>query len=418
MKAPRSARPLPRYVRRKALRSGQWAYFFEVPTWARKAGCRLSNEALGTDYGAAVRRAEDILLPHLDSWRTGGLSDMAPTGPLPGSLDWLIATYKAHRTFAELGRWTRKRHLIGFDLVAGHILKNGRTLGTMPLKEIETDVVDAVFDRILHVEEQDEAGNRIVRERRTTANHAMKTCRRAWFVVKRLHPREVPDVNPFSKMGLKSSEQETPTATIEELRAFVGMADSVGRASLGTAAWIAWEWAPREEDIFATLQAAHYRPKERPFAVRVIHAKTSEEAWIPLFDETGSALYPELMTRLDALRSTRIAGLMIVRDWKDKDLDAPAPWVTDSGDLTYMRHEVKRIIRAAGLRDELSFRSFRHGGITEAADADATDREIQAVTRHKSSKVLPRYAKRTMKQVSNVAEKRRRTRTKPAQLSE
>ena len=52
-----------------------------------------------------------------------------------------------------------------------------------------------------------------------------------------------------------------------------------------------------------------------------------------------------------------------------------------------MRHKVKRIIRAAGLRDELSFTSFRHGGFTEAADADLTDAEIRAQGRHRSAKV-------------------------------
>ena len=65
------------------------------------------------------------------------------------------------------------------------------------------------------------------------------------------------------------------------------------------------------------------------------------------------------------------------------------------------------IIRAAGLRDELTFTSFRHGGFTEAADADLSDAEIRAQGRHKSAKVLPRYAKRTMKQVAEGARKRR-----------
>ena len=41
-----------------------------------------------------------------------------------------------------------------------------------------------------------------------------------------------------------------------------------------------------------------------------------------------------------------------------------------------MRHKVKAVIRAAGMRDELSFTSFRHGGFTEGADSDLTDAEI------------------------------------------
>ena len=36
MRTERSALPLPRYTRRKRLQNGSLAYFFDVPTWARK----------------------------------------------------------------------------------------------------------------------------------------------------------------------------------------------------------------------------------------------------------------------------------------------------------------------------------------------------------------------------------------------
>ena len=118
------------------------------------------------------------------------------------------------------------------------------------------------------------------------------------------------------------------------------------------------------------------------------------------------------MAELDAIKRERIGGLMLCRDWGDR-----GPWPTEKGDLTLMRHKVKAVIRAANLRDELSFTSFRHGGFTEAADADLTDAEIRARGRHKSARVLPRYAKRTMRQVAAGAQKRRATRTKREDLS-
>jgi hypothetical protein len=100
---------------------------------------------------------------------------------------------------------------------------------------------------------------------------------------------------------------------------------------------------------------------------------------------------------------------MLRRNWGKQD-----PWPTrlKAGDveLSLMRHRVKDVIRAAGLRDELTFTSFRHGGFTEAADSDLTDAEMRAQGRHKSAKVLPRYAKRTMKQVAEGARKRRAAR--------
>jgi hypothetical protein len=401
----RSALPLPRYVLRNRLKGG-WAYFFNVPMWARRARCPMHNEPLGSDYAAAVQRAETVLLPAFDAWRGGG-NDAVTVGSVHGTLDWCFAEYRADRRFSKLDPKTRRNHEVGFALVGGYVLKDGRRLGQARVAAVTTAVTDAVYDKLLVVTETDADGNTITRERRTTINHAMKSCRRAWNVAARRNPGKLPLVNPFAKMGLKSSDRETPTATFDELQAFRAKAIELGFASLATAALIGWEWLQREQDIFATFDVTHYRPKVRPNTVRVMHEKTGEENWIPLFDDAGVPLYPELMAELDALKRERIGGLMLCRDWGER-----IPWAAASGDLDLMRRKVKRIIRSAGLRDELSFTSFRHGGFTEAADADLSDAEIRAQGRHKSTKVLPRYAKRTMKQVMEGAKKRRATRTK------
>jgi hypothetical protein len=401
MKPPRSAQPLPRYVRRKPLKGGIWAYFFDLPTWARKAGCQLANEPLGTEYTVAVERAETILLPAFDSWRTGGGSD------------GVFAEYRADRRFNKLDTRTKRNHESGFRLVGGYVLKDGRRLGEARVTAITTAVTDAVYEKLLVITETDEEGNTIARERRTSVNHAMKTCRRAWNVAARRNPGKLPIVNPFSKMGLRSSDRETPTATFAELEIFRAKAVELGFKSLATAALLAWEWLQRAEDIFSTFDVTHYRPKERPSAVRVLHEKTREENWVPLFNDAGATLYPELMAELDAIKLSRIGGLMIRRDWGDQ-----RPWPTDKGDLGQMSRTVKEIIRAAALRDELTFTSFRHGGFTEGADADLSDAELRAQGRHKSAKVLPRYAKRTMRQVADGATKRRAMRTDGGKLSE
>jgi hypothetical protein len=413
MKSKRSALPLPRYTLRKPGKHG-WSYYFNVPSWARAAGCPLHNEALGSDYAAAVQRAELLLLPVFDSWRSGDVEAKAAPGAAYGTLDWLFAEFRSDRRFTDLDPMTRRNHEASFRLVGSHILKDARRLGQVRLVSIDTAVVDVLYQKLLVVKEIDVAGNVIERERRTMLNKAMSSCRRAWNVAARRNPGKVPVVNPFARMGLKSSDRETPTAAYAELQAFRAKAIEMGLPSLATAALIGWEWLQRERDIFATFDVAHYRPKERPNAVRVLHVKTDEENWIPLFDDVGVPLYPELMAELDALKKDRIGGLMLRRDWGNR-----TPWpTTGSGDLALMSHKTKEIIRAAGLRDELTFTSFRHGGFTEAADADLSDAEMRAAGRHKSAKVLPRYAKRTMKQVEAGAKKRRTMRTKADNLSE
>jgi hypothetical protein len=289
-----------------------------------------------------------MLLPAFDSWRSGGDTD-APVREIArtGTLDWLFEEYRADRRFTLLHVQTRRKHEAGFNLIGGYVLKGGERLGEARLASITSAFIDALYEKLLIVKETDVDGNVIERERRTTINDVMRSCRRAWNVVSRRDPGKVPLVNPFARMELQSSNRTTPTATFEELQTF-RQGDRDGIA------------VPR--------------------------------------------LYPELMSQLDAIKRDRIGGLMLTRDWGDR---RPWPfWPTpDDADLTHMRRKVKEIIRAAVLRDELTFTSFRHGGFTEAADADLTEFEIRTQGRHRSAKVLPRYAKRTMKQVAEGARK-------------
>ena len=182
--------------------------------------------------------------------------------------------------------------------------------------------------------------------------------------------------------------------------AFRKAALGLGYPSIATAALTAWEWLQREEHLFGAFEIAHYRPKARPNSVCVVHPKTGEEAWWPLFDEAGKELFPELMPELDAIKERTVSGPVFRRDHDHRR--GPLPW----------------IVRAAGLRDELSFTSFRHGGFTEGADSDLSDAELRAAGRHRSARQLPTYAKRTREQLIAGVQKRRAERTKPAGLSE
>lgn len=416
----RTVNPLPRYTRRKWLKGKQvWAYYFEPPTWARvpnsdRPECPVGAEELGTDYNAAVRRVETVLLPAFDIWRVRGVSEPV-SGKAPfGTLDWLFAVYRDTDKFRRLDKSTRALHEWGFNLVGRYVLKDGRQLGSIRLAAIDTGVVDPLYEKLLRVPEIDKDGKPVLdkngipvlRERRTTVNHAMKSCRRAWNVALRLHPKDVPALNPFARMGLIASDGMVPEAHYDELREAVVAADRLGMASLGTALMVTWEWLQRQEHIFTAFELAHYRPKDRPDEVLIVHPKNGEAVWIPLFDK-GTPLFPELMARMDAMKRDRVGGPFFVRDWPDPIAKVPLPWATASGALDFVKKKSKKVIRAAGLRDELSFTSFRHGGLTELGDADLTDAQIRALSRQKSSKVLPRYIKRTQRQIIAGTVKRR-----------
>jgi hypothetical protein len=413
------AMKFPRYCRRKPLKSVQWGYFFEPPTWARKQGCPVKAEALGAEQAAAVERIQNILLPAFDSWRSRGLTDMVPASPIPGTFDWLIGIFKGHQKWKEIDHKTQRLYEQGLALFANHKLKDGSRAGSKQISDFTKAFADAIYAKLLVVDDKDADGNIFKRERRRSANAAMTACRRAWFVGQRAQETKVPLVNPFSRMGLKTRApgqptRETPTATWDELIAFRMAATKLGYYSVGTAALLTWEWLQREEHVFGAFEISHYRPKERPNSVKIVHPKNGEEAWWPLFDETGEPLFPELMEELDAIKETTVMGLIFRRDHKHRRSLSPLPWITERKDLRYLRSVVKKIVMAAGLRPELSFTSFRHGGFTEGADSDLTDAELRAAARHRSTRQLPTYAKRTRKQLISGSKKRREERTKAA----
>lgn len=128
--------------------------------------------------------------------------------------------------------------MIWINRVFCGVLKDGRRLGLARLSAITTAVTDALYEKLLILKITDAEGNVIERERRTSVNHAIKSCRRAWNVVARRHPGKLPLVNPFAQMGRRSSDRETPTATFEELKIFRAKAVELGLPSLATAALI------------------------------------------------------------------------------------------------------------------------------------------------------------------------------------
>lgn len=444
----KSVQPLPSYTRRIWLPGKQcWAYYFAPPTWAVKPGdadtrgaCPVGPEALGTDYAAAVDRAERVLLPQFHSWRTFGLADLEPERARSGTLDWLFGEYRRSEKFSkDVSAGMRSLHEAGFALVGNYLLKDGRRLGAVELKAIDSRVVDPLYENLLRVplrgsdgapqrdeagaplyeQARDEAGEPRVtadgrpihRERRTTVNHAMKSCRRAWNVVFRLHTTIVPAVNPFAKMGLKSSGGVVPEATYPELQTAVRQADQMGMGSLAAALMVTWEWLQRKEHIFKAFKLEHYRPKDHPDEVLVVHPKSGDQVWVPLYDRSKGqpiALFPELMARMDALKQNRIGnGLFFVRDWIDARAGVPIPWVTARGHLSIVSHTMQDLVAAAGLREELTFTSFRHGGFTELGDAELSDAQVRALSRQKSSKIVRGYIKRTQRQIIEGTHKRR-----------
>jgi len=393
----------PKLMVAKRLRSGNVAYYWDAPTWAKRNGCPVAGEALGTDYAVAKQRCDEVINPQFDAWRTHGEVAATQGRPLPGSFDWMVSIYKTHPKYNKKPAKTRKSYDSVLRLVSKHALKDGRAFGSLSLSSITPGVTDRLFEKL-----KDKGDGS---ERTRTGVLAMRVCQRAWNVAWRDKPGVVPAINPFAKMDLEYEAKLTRPVSHAELVKFVEAADKVGESSIGTAAMIAFHWLQREEDVLTRLSWTHYRPADAPEIARIFHHKTRQLVDLPLFDDDGTALWPDLMERLDA--TPRRGTLIVIRDKLDHRRKVHLPWKED-----YFRHRVATIRAAAGIDPAAKFMGLRHGGNTEGADADLTDAQLRALSGHRTANMTVIYARETMKQRRAGARKRLEARTKGGNLSE
>jgi hypothetical protein len=362
----------------------------------------LASEALGVEYAEAKQRCDEVLNPHFDAWRG---RDTLPEhdASRTGTFRWMVGIYKTSPRYLGLPAKTRKSYDAMLKLVSDFPLKDGRTFGELLVASINGGVADRLFSKLKPKPDGS--------ERTRTAVLAMRVCQRAWGVARRDRPADIPADNPFAKMGLSYRPKQTRPFSYDELVRFVRAADATGETSIGTAAMIAYFWLQRETDIISRLNWNQYRPADAPDVARVFHHKTGAVVDVPLYDDDGTALWPELMQRLDA--SPRNGTLIVMRNRPDRRRKVLLPWRED-----YFRHRVADIRLAAGIDREAKFMGLRHGGNTEGADAELSDAQLRALSGHQTAAMVQLYAKATMKQRRAGARKRLDARTKRGGLSE
>jgi hypothetical protein len=392
----------PRYMVARRLKSGTISYYWVPPSWAKGNGCPFECEVLGTDYGLAKKRCDELLNLQFDAWRKRGVVNLPSDRPTTGTFDWMISVYKSSPLYQKLPAKTRKSYDAVLRLASQYRLRDGRTFGALSLSSITPGAADRLYAKL---KVKPTGGERV-----RTAVLAVTVCKRAWNVARRDKPKLISWENPFDKMELSYSPRPTRHVTHAELERFVRAADEADESSLGTAAMIAYYWLQREEDIIARLSWSDYRPVDAPDIARIFHHKTGERVEMPLNDEDGTVLWPELMARLDSI--PRHGTLIVTRDRPDRRRKVYLPWKED-----YFRHRVASIRNAAGIVSQAKFMGLRHGGSTESGDADLTDAQIRALSGHRTTSMTALYTKRTMRQRRAGARKRLEARTKGGNLS-
>jgi hypothetical protein len=315
----------------------------------------------------------------------------------------MVSLFRSSPRYGDLQQKTRKSYDSVLKLVSDHMLKDGRRLGSVSLASITPGAADRIYKKL--------RTNAEGKDRNRTAILGMRVCQRAWNVAWRDRPDQVPHANPFAQMGLSHKPRATKPFSLDLLNRFVEEADNWNEPSIGTSGMIAYFWLQRQEDILRRLTWSNYRPADAPDKVRIFHHKTGELVELPLYDSDGTALWPELMARLDT--APRNGTLIVTRDRPERTGKVYRAWKVD-----HFRHRVAAIRAAAGIDPEVKFMGLRHAGNIEGAEANLTDAQLRALSGHRTTAALLRYAQATENQRRVAARKRLEVRTKRGNLSE
>ena len=415
---PRLKRPAdwPPNMIAKGLSNGLAAYYWQVPSKDKLAGCTLTPEALGRDYGPARNRAIE-LNQLLYAWRKG--EETETSRPALGTIDWLVEEYTADKwdesfdtpittlrerypassRFRKLKRGTRKGYIWGLELISERVRPRSKSRwGHVRLADLKPHHADQLYETLADPEGA---------ERWTSAAGAIRSARAAWNHVHRYYPHIVPKENPFEGVDLKSSGRKVEVATWEDLQDFMASANNDGLHSLALAAIVSWEFLQRAEHIRTAAMWSDVEPER----IKVEHPKRAGTVvYLQRHDpQSGAPIYPEFEAQLSI--TLRRGPNLVMRDRLDRRTRTFLPYEKD-----WFEKESRRIMDLAGLAKTLSFRSFRKGGFTEGGDAGASDQEMQAAGGHRTRAMLSVYTKRTNEQALTFQLKRRALRERRANI--
>jgi hypothetical protein len=389
---------LPRYVSPKKLASGKTAFYFAIQKRYKDAGCPVKDEPLGTDYAVMTTRA-NVLNEQFDEWCDAqkGLPVVGPSAPRVGTVDWLFQEYRTSKAYLEkVAVRSRGNYEWVMREVCDTLNNKGVRIGDHPIKSISPNAADKLYDKFTI------NAKGVTRYR--VAEKMTVCCRKAWRVVRRLHPEEFnKDVpNPWVGVTMKTRVKLTKHAvTRDEVYAFAHGAVKLGEPEVAAVAVICFEWLQRPENVIAgIIKWNDYRSPNAPDIIRVAHHKTGTVAPHPLQetlpDGTVVRFYEEAEEILSHL--TKRGLPLILRALDDK--------IAKTYSFSGMQKIVQRVRKALDMSPKFTLDACRHGGLTELEEAELTDGQGRALSTHKTQQSYEGYAKRTAKRMLSATRKR------------
>ena len=317
---------LPRHLRAKRLADGSTAYFFEVPTRYRRAGCPITSEALGCKFGKAIARAEE-LNQDFDAWRRG--EDQA--GPRHGTVAWLRREYEMAREFTTLREATQRRYFQSLNIIE-HGWRGKPALGAYRLDAIGRKQARAWYRLLQEPAAEGEP------PRLEQANKTIRMARVLWeYGMNEEHVA----ANPW-RWTLDHVETNVVNWTTEQIECAITTADELGYKPLGTAITLAFELAQRQGDVLRLPWSAAGDDN----SITVKQSKTGTTVVLP-----ASHM---LIRRLETV--PRVGSLIVM-------VERNGVWLPYNAQT--LRFHLNKVLDAAGLPRDLQFYRLRHAAATD-----------------------------------------------------
>jgi integrase len=397
---------LPYYIRAHwSPTAARYTYRWELNGRLKKSGFMPHKKLFGTDLALAIRTAEEELLPALYAYIGDERAVALSSHPAMGTVDALIQSFMEDDAFTSLRMRTRKSYAQALRAGANHVFRSGpyegRRLGSLLVSQVDVKVTRLFMAEFSKVAKPTDDGEIIEQKRDGQANYVKTTCGTMFNAMYGIDD-DVPYENPFgATRRRRHKKKKTVHAAIEDLAFFIVAARALGMPNLAVAAWFAFEFEMRVESILTGLMVQHYKPDHRKNEVLITHYKTDEEVWVSLYDSDGEPLYPGIEAALDELKGDRTSGVLIPRDGSLNPWAGPEEQLP--GDFYKTFDEVAgKKLRAKGI----TFTSFRHGGITEGAEAGLTEFELMTLSGHKDPRTIQKYVKQTRRMFENAQHKR------------
>ena len=370
-------------IQKKKTVDGSITYWWVVPTKARKAGCPLATEKLGKDEQSALSRAT-MLNDMLNEWRKGRLAAEKANGPVDGSVNALVKKFYTDPVFKNKAPGTRKWYVENLDASLALLPTDTArlTFGRASAKTVKPRHADSFYKVALMGKARDPSAMHLGR-----GEAMVKALKHVWNTQLKGQP------NPWETVTIIKNKKKARPYTRFYYNQFVKTCIEEGDTGMALAAFLAFEFAQRAGDVRTFTWEECFRENENVFYIA--QKKTGYDLRIPLIKPgTDQETFPGLIKLLQSIPRTN--------KYIITTKSTGTPYSSRHLNTIY-----RNLARKADIPRDLHFKCFRHGAMTEMADAGATSQEMMSLSGHLTTAMVDVYTSKSTTQTMNAIEKRR-----------